>query len=59
MAMTNNALGALQADPLGEQTPSVWSLLRDLSDPKVRRGLARLLNMVKVLADQPAGPSNN
>jgi uncharacterized protein YjgD (DUF1641 family) len=57
MAMTNNALGALQTDPPGEQNPSMWTLLRDLSDPKVRRGMARLLNMVKVLADQPAGPS--
>lgn len=59
MAMTNNALGALQTDELGEQNPSMWALLRDLSDPKVRRGMARLLNMVKVLADQPAGPSKN
>lgn len=58
MAMTNNALGALQTDGPGEQNPSLWMLLRDLSDPKVRRGMARLLNMVKVLADQPAGPSN-
>jgi uncharacterized protein YjgD (DUF1641 family) len=59
MAMTNNALGALQTDAPGEENPSMWALLRDLSDPKVRRGMARLLNMVKVLADQPAGPSKN
>jgi uncharacterized protein YjgD (DUF1641 family) len=59
MAMTNNALGALQTDIPSEQNPSLWMLLRDLSDPKVRRGLARLLNMVKVLADQPASPSQN
>jgi uncharacterized protein YjgD (DUF1641 family) len=59
MAMTNNALGALQTDAPGEADPSVWALLRDLSDPKVRRGMARLLNMVKVLADQPSGPSKN
>jgi uncharacterized protein YjgD (DUF1641 family) len=59
MAMTNNALGALQTDVPGDEVPSVWVLLRDLSDPKVRRGMARLLNMVKVLADQPTGPSKN
>ena len=59
MAMTNNALGALQAESIGEENPSMWALLRDLSDPKVRRGMARLLNMVKVLADQPSGPSKN
>ena len=57
--MTNNALGALQTDAPGEENPSVWALLRDLSDPKVRRGMARLLNIVKVLADQPSGPSKN
>jgi uncharacterized protein YjgD (DUF1641 family) len=59
MAMTNNALGALQTDVPGVENPSLLALLRDLSDPKVRRGMARLLNMVKVLADQPAGPSKN
>ena len=59
MAMTNNALGALQTDASGEQGPTLWALLRDLSDPKVRRGMARLLNMVKILADQPVGPSKN
>lgn len=59
MALTNNALGALQSDLPEDGNPSLWTLLRDLSDPKVRRGLSRLLNMVKVLADQPAGPSKN
>jgi len=59
MAMTNNALGALQTGALEDENPSLWALMRDLSDPKVRRGMARLLNMVKVLADQPSGPSKN
>jgi uncharacterized protein YjgD (DUF1641 family) len=59
MALTNNALGALQSDLPEDGNPSLWTLLRDLSDPKVRRGLSRLLNMVKVLADQPTGPSKN
>jgi uncharacterized protein YjgD (DUF1641 family) len=59
MALTNNALGALQSDLPEGGNPSLWTLLRDLSDPKVRRGLSRLLNMVKVLADQPTGPSKN
>lgn len=59
MAMTNNALGALKTGALEDENPSLWALMRDLSDPKVRRGMARLLNMVKVLADQPSGPSKN
>lgn len=58
MSMTNNALQALQATPAPENNVSILSLVRDLSDPKVRRGLARLLNLVRVLADQP-GISKN
>jgi uncharacterized protein YjgD (DUF1641 family) len=53
MGMTNNALLAFQEEPTIEGNVSMWALLRDMSDPKVRRGMARLLNLVKVLADQP------
>lgn len=53
MNMTNNALQAMRDEPLPEDDVSMWALLRDLSDPQVRRGLSRLLNMVKVLAEQP------
>jgi uncharacterized protein YjgD (DUF1641 family) len=58
MEMTNNALSAFQEEPLPEGDVSIFQLLRDLSDPQVRRGMSRLMNMVKVLADQP-GPSKN
>lgn len=53
MNMTNNALQAMRDEPLPEDDVSMWALLHDLSDPQVRRGLSRLLNMVKVLAEQP------
>ena len=53
MNLTNNALQAFQEEPTIEGDVSMWALLRDMSDPKVRRGMARLLNLVKVLADQP------
>jgi len=59
LSMTNNALSALQDAPVVEGDVSMWSLLRDLSDPQVRRGMARLLNMVKILADQPGGKLEN
>jgi len=52
MAMTNNALSAIQLAPEEDVDVSLWGLLRDLRDPKVRQGMARLLNMLKVLADQ-------
>lgn len=58
MAMTNHALQALQDTPAPEKNISLISLVRDLSDPKVRKGLARLLNLVRVLADQPSISQN-
>lgn len=59
MNMTNNALTAIQDQPVEDGDVSLWGLLRDLSDPKVRKGMSRLLNLVKVLADQPNQPSQN
>lgn len=35
-----------------DQEVSPWKLLRELGDPKVRRGMARMLNVVKSMADQ-------
>lgn len=53
MNMTNNALNAIQDEPTPAGDVSMWALLRDLNDPKVRKGMARLMNMLKVIADQP------
>lgn len=58
MDLTNNALSAFNEEPVPDGNVSVFQLLREMSDPKVRRGMARLLNMVKVLADQPAASKN-
>jgi uncharacterized protein YjgD (DUF1641 family) len=60
LELANRSLAAIR--PEDEVTPesvSTWSLLRELSDPKVRVGMARLLNILKVLADQPPTVSNN
>ena len=53
MSLTNNALQAIQDEPVAEGDVSMWGLLRDLNDPQVRKGMARMLNMLKVIADQP------
>jgi uncharacterized protein YjgD (DUF1641 family) len=58
MNLTNNALSAIQEQPSVEDDVSMWSLMKDLSDPKTRRGLARLLTIVQVLADQPEQNKN-
>ena len=53
MSLTNNALQAIQDEPVAEGDVSMWGLLRDLNDPQVRKGMARMLNMLKVIADEP------
>ena len=58
MSLTNNALEAFQDQDISDEDVSMWALMKDLSDPKVRKGMARLINMVKVLADQPGGSEN-
>ncbi len=51
MALVNNAVQKIEA-PVDEDI-SMLGLLREMRDPEVRSGLARLLNMVKALSDQP------
>jgi uncharacterized protein YjgD (DUF1641 family) len=53
MAMANNAIGAIQEIPPEEKTPSMLALLRELSNPKTRRGMARMINLLQVLDEQP------
>lgn len=54
LALANNAIGSIkEPDPHNGKVPSIFALLRELTDPKVRKGLARTLNLVKALSDQP------
>jgi uncharacterized protein YjgD (DUF1641 family) len=59
MALANNAIDAIRQDDAGEENVSIWWLIREMGDPKVRRGLARTLNIVKALADQPDSSVKN
>jgi uncharacterized protein YjgD (DUF1641 family) len=52
MALANNAIGAIQEVPPEEKVPSTLSLLRELSNPKTRRGMARMINLLKALDEQ-------
>ncbi len=51
MQLVNNALGAIKEDPSAKKV-STWWLIRELGDPKVRRGMARMINLLKALDDQ-------
>ncbi len=59
LTLVDNALNALQAKPSGDGNVSLWALLRELSDPQARQGMARMLNAVKALATEPALASSN
>jgi uncharacterized protein YjgD (DUF1641 family) len=60
LELANKSLAAIRPEEeIQPESVSTWSLLRELSDPKVRVGMARLLNLLKVLADQPPTASDN
>jgi uncharacterized protein YjgD (DUF1641 family) len=59
MALANRAADSLhEPEPAGGDV-SVWKLMRDLNDPKVRQGLARLMRVLRTLAEQPGGRSSS
>jgi uncharacterized protein YjgD (DUF1641 family) len=53
LALANNAITAINPQEEVEDI-STLRLIRELGDPRVRRGMARLLNMVKALDDHAA-----
>lgn len=55
MSFANNAVDALRDAPVPDKGPSPFQIMKELNDPKVRVGMARMLNLLKTLADQPNG----
>lgn len=53
LALANNAVGAIQADPRTDQPISTLQLINEFRNPEIRLGMARLLNIVKALANSP------
>ena len=52
MALANRTVDSLRVEQTPDEVPSAFSLLRDLGDPQVRAGMARMLNMLKTLGAQ-------
>ena len=52
MSLANNAVGAIKEDIPETESVSMWALLRELSSPEVRRGMARMINLLKALDEQ-------
>lgn len=55
--LANNAISAINPEEEVEDI-STLRLIRELGDPRVRRGMARLLNLVKSLDDQSPSEGN-
>lgn len=51
LAFANKAINTMQEEPDNTDL-SAWALIREMNDPKVRKGLSRMLNMLKVMAEQ-------
>lgn len=51
MNFANVAVGAVRDADVPETAPSALSLMRDMNDPQVRKGMARMLNMMKMMAE--------
>ena len=58
LSIANNVVDAIR-DDLPSKSPSVWQLLRELSDPRVRIGMIRMINLLKSLADQNTSKQSN
>ena len=54
LSLVNNAITSIQDETEGNaKPPSTWTLIRKLRQPEVRKGLARVLNLVKSLGESP------
>lgn len=49
MSLANTAVGAIQTDLPEDERISTWALLQEMTNPKVRRGLVRMINLLKAL----------
>lgn len=59
MALANKAADSLHAPEPSPEEATPWALMREINDPQVRKGMARLLRMVKTFAEQTDAARNN
>lgn len=59
MALANKAADSLHAPEPSPEDATPWALMREINDPQVRKGMARLLRMVKTFAEQTDAARNN
>ncbi len=59
MALANRAADSLHETEAVDPNVSVWSLVRDMNDPKVRQGLARLMRVLRTFSEGPGGQASS
>jgi len=53
MALANQSVDALRSAPMEDDQVSTWKLLKEMGTPQVRRGMARMLNLLKAMGENP------
>lgn len=51
LSLANKAIDTMHQETEAADL-SAWALIREMNDPKVRKGLARMLNMLKAMSEQ-------
>lgn len=59
MALANRAADSLHETEAVDPNVSVWSLVRDMNDPKVRQGLARLMRVLRTFSEGPGNQASS
>ncbi|RME07623.1 MAG: DUF1641 domain-containing protein, partial [Anaerolineae bacterium] len=53
MALANQSVDALREAAEEAESVSTWKLLKELGNPQVRRGMVRLLSLLKAMGENP------
>ncbi len=59
MALANQSVDALRNAPVDSERISTWKLIKEMGTPQVRRGMARMLNLLKAMGESPPNISPN
>jgi len=54
MAIANQSVDAIREVPAEDENISAFKLVKEMGSPQVRRGMSRMLNLLKVMGETPA-----
>ena len=53
MALANQGVDAIREVPAEDENISAFKLVKEMGSPQVRRGMSRMLNLLKVMGATP------